>query len=320
MDRTKSGKNGEEHTELPLRWRPILRSRVRPVRFLNAIQTRQALTMQACVDAMRPAFSDARETPVRTQLGQSLFMPGRIPGVAGIKVVSTQPGNPVGIVVVFDESGSPMGAVDGATLTAIRTGAGCGLATELLADPDSKVHAMLGAGAMAFDQVDAVRTVRPIERILVWSRSSDHAARLADRVGGETVDSPDDAAALADVISTATPSTAPLFAVESVRPGAHINAVGAFTPQMVELPAGLLRASFVVVDDREAASVEAGDLIQAGVTPDAAMADLLAGRSAAPEGATTVFKSVGIASQDVAAARAALDGAAESGIGTEIPD
>ncbi len=249
-----------------------------------------------------------------------MFMPGRIPGTSGIKVVSTEPGNPVGIVVVFDESGTPLGAVDGPTLTAIRTGAGCGLATDLLADPEVKVHAMLGAGAMAFDQVDAVRTVRPIERILVWSRNPAHAARLAERVGAETVDSPDEAVGIADVISTATPSTVPLFAAGSARPGTHVNAVGAFTPQMVELPAGLLRAAFVVVDDREAASVEAGDLIQAGVTPDAAVADLLTGRSEAPQGATTVFKSVGIASQDIAAARTALDRAAEIGIGTEIPD
>jgi ornithine cyclodeaminase/alanine dehydrogenase-like protein (mu-crystallin family) len=290
------------------------------MRFLNAAETRQALSMETCIDAMRLAFSDARETPVRTPLGNSMFMPGRIPGGSGIKVVSTEPGNPAGIVVVFDESGTPVGAVNGPTLTAIRTGAGCGLATSLLADPDASVLAMLGAGAMAFDQVDAVRAVRPIERILVWSRNQEHAARLAERVGGEPIDSADAAAAAADVISTATPATKPLIDAASVQPGSHVNAVGAFTSQMVELPATLLQESFVVVDDREAAAVEAGGLIQAGVTPDATMADLLAGRTSAPVDATTVFKSVGIASQDVAAALAALDRAEDMGIGTIVPD
>jgi ornithine cyclodeaminase len=103
-----------------------------------------------------------------------------------------------------------------------------------------------------------------------------------------------------------------------VRPGTHVNAVGAFTPQMVELPPGLVREAFVLVDDVAAAAVEAGDLIQAGREPDGTLGDLLAGRVAAPAGDVTVFKSVGIASQDVAAGRAALERAADLGIGTAL--
>lgn len=286
--------------------------------FLNASETRRSLPMGACITAMRLAFSDARETPVRTQLGGSAFMPGRVPGTSGIKVVSITPGNPAGIVVVFDEEGGPIGAVDGPTLTAIRTGAGCGLATELLADPEARVLAMLGAGAMAFDQIEAVRVVRQIDHILVWSRTRDRAERLAERVGGEATGSPNDAVADADVVSTATPATNPLFAAEAIHTGVHVNAVGAFRPDMIELPLALVRDGYVVVDDREAAAVEAGDLIQAGVTPDATVGGLLAGRRSAPGGATTIFKSVGIASQDVAAARTALDRAAAEGIGTVV--
>jgi ornithine cyclodeaminase len=173
---------------------------------------------------------------------------------------------------------------------------------------------------MAFDQIAAVRSVRPIERVLVWSRNGRNAERLAERVGGEAVDRPDAAVAVADVVTTATPSTQPLFAADSVRSGTHVNAIGAFRPNMIELPNGLVRSSFVVVDDREAAAVEAGDLIQAGVTPDATVGGLLAGRHSAPEGATTIFKSVGIASQDVAAALTALERAADAGLGTMIPD
>jgi len=178
---------------------------------------------------------------------------------------------------------------------------------------------MLGAGAIAFDQIDAVRVVRPIDRILVWSRNPKNAKQLAARVGGEPTSSADEAVLLSDIVSTATPATSPLFAAASARPGTHVNAVGAFTPEMVELPAELILNAFVVVDDRDAAAVEAGDLISAGVKPDATIGGILAGRRSAPEGATTIFKSVGIASQDVAAARAALEAAAAQDIGTVLP-
>ena len=165
---------------------------------------------------------------------------------------------------------------------------------------------MFGSGAMAFDQVQAVKAVRPIEQVLVWSRSEERAEALAERVGGEVCLDAERAANLADVICTATPATEPLFSQEALQETVHVNAIGAYTPQMCELPAGLVREAFVVVDDRAAAAAEAGDLLQAGKPPDAEMSDLLAGRITAPRQGYTVFKSVGIASQDVAAAVAAL--------------
>lgn len=273
--------------------------------FLDAEQTRAALPMSAAVESQVAAFSDDVEIPLRQQLGVSMFMPGRVGANTGIKIVSTVPGNPVGLVMVFDSDGSPLGLVDGPTLTAIRTGAGAGLATRLLAPPGASVLAMLGAGAMAFDQVEAVRAVRPIERILVWSRTLEHSQALAERVGGEAVESPDEAVAVADVVSCATPSEAALFSPEAVRPDTHINAVGAFRPGMIEVPTAVTRKAFVVVDDREAAAHEAGDLMAADREPDATVGDLLSGRVESP-GGITFFKSVGIASQDVAAALAAL--------------
>ena len=272
---------------------------------LDAEQTRAALPMSAAVESQVAAFSDDVEIPLRQQLGVSMFMPGRVGDNTGIKIVSTVPGNPVGLVMVFGSDGSPLGLVDGPTLTAIRTGAGAGLATRLLAREAAATLAMLGAGAMAFDQVEAVRAVRPIERVLVWSRNPDHAADLAGRVGGEVATDPDEAVAAADVVSCATPSEAPLFSPDSIRPHTHINAVGAFRPGMIEVPVDVTRKAFVVVDDVEAASHEAGDLIAAEKAPDATLGDLLSGRRTAPDG-ITFFKSVGIASQDVAAALAAL--------------
>lgn len=244
-------------------------------------------------------------------------MPGRVGGETGIKVVSIVPGNPVGIVVAFGEDGSPLGMVDGATLTAIRTGAAAGLATELLARPDARTMAMLGAGSMAFDQIEAVRAVRNIDRVLVWSRSERSAAELAERVSGEVELNADRAVAQADIVSCATPAATPLFKGDSVRPGSHVNAVGAFTPEMAELPADLLSESFVVVDDLDAAAAEAGDLIQARVEAAATLTDLLEGEITRLS-ETTVFKSVGIASQDVAAATAALHNANRLGLGRAI--
>ena len=137
------------------------------MRYLGPDDLRAALPMTAAIEAMREAFGDDRETPPRALVGPSLFMPGRVGDVSGIKVVSTEPGNPVGIVAVFDARGTPLGLCHGPTLTALRTGAASGLATDLMARPDSRAMAMLGAGAMALDQVEAVRT---IDRVLVWSR------------------------------------------------------------------------------------------------------------------------------------------------------
>lgn len=288
------------------------------MRYLGPDDLRAALPMPAAIDAMRAAFGDDREIPARQMLGTALFMTGRVGDVSGIKVVSTTPGDPDGIVAVFDAGGRPLGICDGPTLTGIRTGAASGLSTDLLARADAGVLAMLGAGAMAPDQVAAVRAVRPIRRLLIWSRSLDRATAFAEATGGEPIEAADSAVAAADIVCTATPATQPLFSPESVRPGTHINAIGAFTPDMTELPLETLRRAFIVVDDVDASSAEAGDLIQAGVTPNATVGELLGDGKAPSRNATTIFKSVGIASQDIAAATAALSRAAELGIGVEL--
>jgi ornithine cyclodeaminase len=155
---------------------------------------------------------------------------------------------------------------------------------------------------------------------MVWSRNLDRARALAGRVGGRAVADPDEAVGGADVVSTATPSRRPLFSPGVLRPGTHINAVGAFTPEMVEIPGPVVSAARLFVDDLAAAAAEAGDVLQAGRTPDGTVADLLAGRMRGRTTAeqVTMFKSVGIASQDVAAAAAALDRADEAGIGVVL--
>lgn len=287
------------------------------MRFLNADETRQALPMASAISAMVDAFGPDRELPLRQLVGSSMFMPGRVGAISGIKVVSVVSGHPAGIVTVFDGDGQPTGSVDGATLTAIRTAAGAGLASRILAPYDASTLAMLGAGAMAMDQIAAMRDVRRIDMVIVWSRSSERAHTLADLVGGTVASTADEAVASADIITTATPSTTPLFVHDALRDNVHINAIGAYTPRMVEIPKQTVRQAFRVVDDREAARAEAGDLLQADVEPDAELGDLL-GKPWRRTHAITMFKSVGIASQDIAAAAAALTNAERLGIGTVV--
>ncbi len=288
------------------------------MRYLNAETTRAVLSMSDAVEAMRHAFSGDAETPLRTLVGGSMVMPGRLDDVIAVKVVSIVPGNPAGLVLVFGADGSPIGVVDGPTITSIRTGAVSGLATQLLTSDQPKTLAMLGAGAMAFDQIEAIRAVRRVERVLVWSRSESKATALARRVEGEAVADAGEAVTQADVVSCATPAIQPLFDEFAVRSGTHINAVGAFTPDMVEVPGEVVKRAYVVVDDVDAAAAEAGDLIQAGREPDTTLSDLLAGRHPQIASDVTLFKSVGVAAQDVAAAHMALTDAIALGLGVEL--
>lgn len=273
--------------------------------------------MADAIDAMEDAFGADRQLPKRELIGSSFFMPGRVGSTSGIKVVSVVPGNPVGIVAVFDAEGTPVGVVDGPTLTAIRTAAGAGLATRILAPVNARRLAMLGAGAMARDQIAAVSLVRPIDEIVVWSRDSARAQALAAEVGGEAAESADQAVGGADVITTATPARSPLFNGTSLTGKVHINAIGGYAPDMVEIPADTVIEAFRVVDDRGAASVEAGDLINAGVEPHAEIGELLDNPWTRNQ-PITLFKSVGIASQDIAAAAAALANAQRLDIGTVV--
>jgi ornithine cyclodeaminase len=286
--------------------------------YLDAADTRAALSMASAIDAMKVGLGDDREVPLRSILGRSAFMAGRAGEHTGVKVVSLVPGNPVGSVMVFAPDGEPLGIVDGPTITAIRTGAAAGLATELLAPPGVGVLAMLGAGAMAADQVAAVQAVRPLREIRVWSRDRGRASQLAERVGGSVVDTAAKAVRDSTIVSTATPSRAALFDDDDLSGQVHVNAVGAYTPEMCEIPAAFVRRAFVVVDDLTAASAEAGDLLQAGIDPACTLADILSGRQRPPISSSTLFKSVGIASQDVAAGAVALANARQKGIGRDL--
>ncbi len=296
---------------------------------------RELVPMRAAIDAVRDGFiagsAGGIEQPTRLALegGRALAMLAADRQGIGtvLKVVTVRGGNPgrglpavQAVVIWFDgETGTPEAIIDGGTLTALRTGAASGVATDLLASPAAGVLAMIGAGGQAADQVRAVCAVRPIREVRIASRDPVHASVLAARLAGElepvrvVARNVPGALAGADVVCTATTATRPLFAALDLAPVVHVNAVGAYTEGMCELPAELLAgASVVAVDLIDAALAEAGDLIQAirvGLLQRERLVEIgtLLAQSAPPPGGRTVFKSVGVAAQDWALARLAVD-------------
>ena len=302
--------------------------------FLDGDRIREAVPMTELLDAVERAFRDVAagrdRSPLRSHLdlpdGALLVMPGLRDGGAGasVKLVTVMPRNAErglptihALVVWFDtDTGRPMALLDGAAVTAMRTGAASGVATRLLARTDAETLTVLGAGGQAEWQIRAVLAARPIRRVLVYARDERRrqafAGRLADAVGVEVTGAPDPEAAVreADVVCCATTSTVPVFDAAWIRPGTHVNGIGAFHLGMIELPPELFgRASLVAVDSREAALAEAGDVVAGIDRGFVAAGDLVeigsidrSWADARDPAAITVFKSVGLAIQDVAAA------------------
>lgn len=321
------------------------------VRWLSGDDLRSALSIADAVDAVEAAYRAVSEgavrVPVRVQLpageGVSLFMPATDAGLGrtALKLVSVYPGNaarglPVimGLAVLVDAgTGRPLAVMDAATLTALRTGAASGVAARHLAARGASVMAMLGAGAQAPVTVLAVCRERPIREVRVWSRTRARAEALRARLDPElpgvalrAVDAADEAVDGADVICTATPTREPLFDAGRVKPGALVSAVGSFQRGMRELPRELLGRARLFVDQREAALEEAGELIDAVESGLRSPKDLveigevIAGRHPGRRGQdeVVVFKSVGLAAQDLYAAARAVAGAQAAGIGSDL--
>ncbi len=324
---------------------------------LSGADVRALVPMEDAIRLMGVAFAELSagraQSPLRIPLpdaergGVSLYMPAAVPAVGGlgVKVVSVYPTNAarglptiLALVTVLDaETGEPLAVLDGTFLTALRTGAVSGKATELLAREDARTLLSIGAGAQAFTQIWAVCTARPgIEQILISSRTPDRAAQLVQRLRDELPDlgaraavAPNLAAATAaaDIICTATTATTPVFDDQHLRPGTHINAVGAYTHTMQEIPSATVARAQVVVDAVEAALAEAGDLViplEAGlVARDALTTELgqvVAGDRPGRTDPTaiTLFKSVGNAVQDIAVARFAVEQANTLGRGQRV--
>ncbi|MCO6452426.1 MAG: hypothetical protein J5I90_16730 [Caldilineales bacterium] len=317
---------------------------------LSAQDLRQVMPMAETIAAMRAAFAEVANgsaimplrTPLQTMDGVTLFMPAFLQesGSLAQKIVSVYPQNPRhrlpvinGLVLVLNPAtGLPTALMDGGTLTAMRTGAAAGLATELLARPDSRTLTLFGAGGMAYDQVAAVRAVRDISEVRIVSANGESCERLAARLRAEGLDARsvrESAQALsgADIVSCVTPSTQPLFHDRDIASGTHINLSGAFTPEMQEAPPETIARSLIFIDQLEAALEEAGDLLKplhAGLIAQSYFAntlgDLILGRVKGRKSPDdiTLFKSVGLAAQDAAAASRALELARQAGVGQTV--
>lgn len=309
---------------------------------LSSADVRQLVPMRDAIGSAREAFTAVSRglivQPDRLSVddGSTLIMfAAAAQSDAVVKVVSVRPGNQqLGmsslqvIVLALDETtGQTRAVIEGAALTALRTGAASGLATDLLAAADASVLGMVGAGTQAADQVRAVCSVRPITELRIASRYRQSAERLAavlapslDRVDCRAVASPRDAVAGADVVCTATRSSAPLFQTADLKDTVHINAIGAYSATMCELPADLLsRASVLAVDQLDAALHEAGDVIQAldaGVLDPGALVEIGRLLDSEPPPARgngiSVFKSVGVGAQDWALVKRVLAGAGQA--------
>src|ERR1051326_1357694 len=187
----------------------------------------------------------------------------------------------------------------------MRTAAVSAAVTNRLASPDSRVLALLGSGVQARAHREALARVREFDEVRVWSRTPDHAKRFAEEHGARAMDA-EAAVRGADVVVTATNSREPLLMGAWLKPGAHVNAVGSPRPTWRELDDETM-ANILVVDSREAVMKEAGDVILSNATIYAEVGEIFAGKKPSPVSETTVFKSVGIAAEDIATAKMVFD-------------
>jgi ornithine cyclodeaminase/alanine dehydrogenase-like protein (mu-crystallin family) len=286
--------------------------------FLSEEQVRKHLRMEELIPAMEKAmidFSAGKITqPVRSVItvdppgGFFGMMPALTSEGLGIKIVTfyatnAELGIPTHMATIFlvdPETGAPLAVMDARLITEMRTAAVSAAATKLLASPDAKILAILGSGVQARSHVEALRLVRNFEEVCVWSRTPEHGEQFAKETGAKAMPV-EDAVRDADVVVTATNSKASVLKGSWLKPGCHVNAVGACRPDWRELDNDAM-ANVVFVDSREAAMKESGDVILSGAETYAELGEALAGKIPPRANETTIFKSLGMAVEDIAAA------------------
>lgn len=287
--------------------------------FIDENEVRAHLKWDALIAAMETAlidFSAGRvQQPVRRFLTVDRYegffgvMPAVSDTVMGIKLVTFYPNNAarglpthLAMIQLFaPQTGEALALIDGRLITEMRTAAVSAAATRVLAAPDAKVLAVLGSGVQARAHVEALAHVRDFDEIRVWGRTRAHVERFASEVGGKVMPAAD-AVQGADVIVTATAATEPILEGAWLKPGAHVNAIGWRGHTSRELNDAAM-ANVVVVESREAAHDQCGDVILSGATIHAELGEILGGDKPARADETTIFDSVGIAVEDIAAAR-----------------
>ncbi len=299
-------------------------------RTLNDPDIARVLSYERLIPAMERALAafSAGEVaqPVRTMItiekGQRYLgvMPAVMPESMGAKLVCFYPGNAaadlpthLATIVLFESAtGLPLAFLDGRRITEMRTAAVSAAVTRLLASPDARVLALLGSGVQAHAHLEALRHVCRFEEVRVWSPTAAHAQRFASRHGARAMEA-EEAVRGADVIVTATSSQQPVLRGEWLKCGAHVNAIGACLPDWRELDDAAMTGGALVVDSRDAALRESGDVILSRAQIFAEAGELFAGTRQVPRGTTTVFKSLGLAVEDVAAARLVYDAVTAAG-------
>lgn len=322
---------------------------------LSRSDVESVLTMRDCLTAVEDAFGElARGKTLMPQrsviridrheglcLGMPAFVGGEV-NALGLKLVTVYANNPsrhglptiLGTLLLCDPAtGKAVAIMDAGYLTAVRTGAASGVATKYLARDDAKTCVVFGAGAQARTQLEAIQLVRPLERVLVLDVERQAAERFAEEMGaklGIDVAPTEDARRAvgdSDLVVTATSSREPVFDGEWLRPGTHINNIGSHSPDARELDTTTVKRSKFVADLREANLAEAGDILipirEGAVTEGhihASLGEIVVGERAGREDRDeiTVFKSCGLAIQDVATAAAVYAAAREKGIGTSV--
>ncbi|MGB9474249.1 MAG: ornithine cyclodeaminase family protein [Candidatus Udaeobacter sp.] len=286
--------------------------------FLNEGQIRQHLRMTDLIPAMEKAlidFSDGKVTqPVRSVIkvdppgGFLGLMPALTPDGLGLKAVTFYPSNverriPTHMATIFlidPQTGTPLAIMDGRLITEMRTAAVSAVATKLLAPQDSRILAILGSGVQGRSHAEALRLVRHFDAIRVWSPTRERAEQFAKEIGAKAMPA-EDAVRGADVVVTATNAKTPVLKGSWLKPGCHVNAVGACRPDWRELDDDAM-ANVLFVDSREGAMKESGDIILSHAKIYAELGEALTGKVPSRADETTIFKSLGMAVEDIAAA------------------
>lgn len=323
------------------------------LRILGTAEVRRLLSMDRCIAAAREAMTltsaGQAVQPIRTKMdapgGRGLLsmMPGAVaePARLGIKVITVFPGNfgtgvgsHQGAILLFDpENGSPLAVLDGREVTAIRTGAASAVATDVLANPGASVLGVYGYGEQAHTHIEALRRVRPVERVLVWGRDAARAEAFAREQAEHTglvVETRADPAALpaeCELICTTTAAAEPYFRGEWLRPGLHLNVVGSSVPTTAEIDVATLTGARVYADFKDSALALGGDIrraLAAGVEADrflvGEVGEVILGKAEGRRGPAdvTLFKSLGMASEDLTAAWAAYEAALAEDVGAVV--
>jgi ornithine cyclodeaminase/alanine dehydrogenase-like protein (mu-crystallin family) len=291
--------------------------------FLTEKDVQARLRFEALIPAIEQALTDFSAgrfvQPVRTilslpeQAGHPAWfglMPALCGQFLGAKLVTVYPGNAsralpthnATIVLFRSDTGQPLAVLDGRLITEMRTAAVSAVATRALTAPSANRLAILGSGVQARSHLEALRLVRDFTHVAVWSRNPDHAGLFAAETGASPALTAEDAVRDADVVVTVTSAPEPILRGEWLKPGAYVNAVGSVGLARRELDVSVFDGAAVVVESRQAALQESGEVITAGATIHGEIGEILSGGKRLPPANRVVFKSLGIAAEDITAA------------------